>query len=218
MIRTVDERRGIERVTLLQPLRGKVGDARVFIVNASLRGFCVAHQDWIGDMGDLVRLSFDHDGLTIHAQCEIRWTRVHRPASAGGKAIHHSGMRINEITQECSRSLIELVEVQVLRALDEQKANAKGLPAVAAQSFQTGAAKQFVRHDLNGGKWRESKTTDPKQPHSGFTLASDVTPAEVQMLRTAYETGDAAGRTMIRELAAASISVPDGIPTRKYKP
>lgn len=218
-MRNVDERRGIQRVVFLQPLRGKTGDARVFVVNASLRGFCVAHQEWIGEMGDPIRLSFEHDGFTIRAECEIRWTRVQRAATAGGKAIHHSGLRISHITKESSRSLIELVEIHVVRALDEQKANARGLPARAAQSFQTGAAKDFMRHELQpGGGWKEAKTTDPKQPHSGFTMAADATRAEVMMLRTAYETGDHSSRHMIRELAAASISTPDGIPTRKYQP
>lgn len=217
-MRTIDERRGIHRVSFLQPLRGKVGDARAFVVNASLGGFCVAHQEWIGDMGDLVRLSFEFDGFTIRAQCELRWTRVHRFAGAGGKATHHSGLRITDISRESSRSLIELIEAQVVRALDEQKANAKGLPAIAAQSYQTGMAKQFVRYEFNDGTWKDVKTPEPAQPHSGFTLAADVTPNEVKMLRVAYETGAPASRTMIRELAAASLSTPGGIPTRKYMP
>jgi hypothetical protein len=217
-MRNIDERRGIQRVSFLQPLRGKAGDARMFVVNASLSGFRVAHQEWIGDMGDLVRLSFEYDGFMIRAQCELRWTRVHRFAGAGSKATHHSGLRITEISQESSHSLIELVEVHVVRALDEQKANAKGLPAIAAQSYQTGVAKQFVRHEFHAGTWKEAKTPEPKQPHSGFTLAADVNPAEVKMLRVAYETGAPASRTMIRDLAAASINTPDGIPTRKYMP
>lgn len=217
-MRNIDERRGIHRVNFLQPLRGKIGDTRVFVVNACLRGFCVAHQEWIGEIGDTVRLSFEHDATTIRAQCELRWNRVHRSGTAGSKAVHHTGMKIIEISRESSRSLIELVEIHVVRALDEQKANARGRPAIAAQSFQTGGAKQFVRHDFHVGKWRETKTTDPRQPHSGFTIAADTSPGEVNMLRTAYESGDSSARTMIRELAAASIATPDGIPTRKYEP
>lgn len=217
-MRNVHGRRGIARVSLLQPLPGKVGDERAFVVNASLSGFCVAHQEWIGDMGDLVRLSFEYDGFTIRAQCELRWTRVHRLAGAGRKATHHSGLQIADISQESSHALIELVEVHVVRALDEQRANAKGVPAIAAQSYQTGAAKQFVRHEFHAGTWKETNTPEPKQPHNGFTLAADVTPTEVKMLRVAYETGAPASRTMIRDLAAASISTPDGIPTRKFMP
>ena len=217
-MRNVNKRRGIERVILLQPLRGKIGDTRIFIVNASLRGFCVAHQDRIGDTGDLVHVVFEYDGFTIRAQGEIRWTLVHQSATAGGKAVHRSGMKITEISKECSRTLIDLVEMHVIRALDEQKANAKGLPAIAAQSFQTGAAKQFIRHEYRAGSWRESKTTESKQPRGGFTLAADTTLDELTMLRTAYEAGDEPSRTMIRDLAAVSISVPDGIPARKYEP
>lgn len=218
-MRTIDERRGIQRVNFLQPLRGSIGDTRIFVMNACLRGFCVAHQEWIGEIGDRVRLAFEHEGFAIRAECEVRWNRVHRPAStSSARAVHHSGLSIIEISRESTRSLIEVIEVHVARALDEQKANAKGLPARAAQSFQTGTAKQFVRHELHKGSWRETKTQDPKQPHAGFTIAGDTVPAEVQMLRTAYESGDASARAMIRDLAATSIATPNGIPTRKYVP
>lgn len=217
-MRTIDERRGIQRVGFLQPLRGRIGDTKVFVVNACLRGFCVAHQEWIGEIGDHIRLVFDHDGSSIRAECEIRWNRVHRPGTHSSKAIFHSGMKIVSISEEHSRSLIELVEIHVSRALDEQKANAKGRPAVAVQSFQTGVAKQFVRHELSGDQWHETKTKESRQPHSGFTLAAETSPAEVRMLRTAYLNGDRSARAMIRELAAASIATPEGIPTRKYTP
>jgi hypothetical protein len=217
-MRTVNERRGIQRVNFLRPLRGKIGDSRIFVLNACPRGFCVAHQEWIGEVGDRLRLSFEHDGLTIRAQCEVRWNRVHRSATASTKAVHHSGLSVVEISRESTRSLIELIELHVVRALDEQKANAKGLPAIAAQSYQTGTGKQFVRHELHGDTWRETKTQDSKQPACGFTIAADTAPIEVQMLRTAFAGSDATARKIIRELAATSLATPDGIPTRKYTP
>src|SRR5690606_27789254 len=110
-------------------------------------------------------------------------------------------------------------EHHVARALDEQKANARGLPAVAPASFQTGRATRFLRHELVLGKWNETPTTDPSQPEHGFTVSAGHSPREIEMLRSAFERGDGkVDRDLIRRLAQLSIGNREGIPTRRFMP
>jgi hypothetical protein len=115
-------------------------------------------------------------------------------------------------------ALRALVEAHVERALDEQKANAKGIPPIAAQSAQKGGAAIYARHEFVHGTWRKLVTSDPAQPESGFTVSSEEQREQVELLRSAYVTSDANMRTVIRKLAELSIANPDGIPTRRYTP
>jgi hypothetical protein len=116
-------------------------------------------------------------------------------------------------------TLRELVEWHVARALDEQKANAKGIPTIAPQSFQTGKGTHYIRHEFLQGRWRETATMDSAQPSNGFTVSAEHTPGEVQMLRQSFEKdGSLANRDLIRKLAAMSISAAEGVPTRRYLP
>jgi hypothetical protein len=107
----------------------------------------------------------------------------------------------------------------VALALDEQKANARGIPANAAQSFQSGKGTEFLRCDfIARGRWTRTKTSEADQPREGFTVSVDEDSEEIERLCTAYETGDLAGRRLIRTLAAMSISKAEGVPTRRYVP
>ena len=60
--------------------------------------------------------------------------------------------------------------------------------------------------------------TEPQQPIHGFTISASEKTEEVQMLRSAWEAGDAAARAIIRKMAELSISRGEGIPTRQYTP
>ena len=61
-------------------------------------------------------------------------------------------------------------------------------------------------------------TSDPAQPASGFTLSTEESRDQVELLRSTYVTADANMRTVIQKLAELSIANPDGIPTRRYTP
>lgn len=215
------ERRRVQRVRLSDPLRGTIGESRVFIVDVSLRGLRIAHQEQIGEKGAGVTLRAQWDGKPLELKCEIARTQVHRLAqSATAKTLYHSGVEIRQVMGTSAMTLRELIEAHVMRALDEQKANANGVPAVAAQHFQTGKASHFKRHELFAGRWRETATSDPTQPPNGFTVSAEHSPEEVAMLRSAFEQGDAAsgGRDLIWRLAKLSISSQEGVPTRRFMP
>ena len=205
---------------LIEPMRGSVGSARVFVVDLSLRGFRIAHQDHLGNPGDKITVHTTWEGRSIDVKCTIVRTEIfRRAASATAKTLYHSGLSIDSMSELAAMSLREVIEWHVIRAIDEQKANARGIPTIAAQSFQSGKGTEFKRHQLVNGKWNEVPTTDPIQPRNGFTVSVEHSLAEVQMLREAFEHApDDGAREMIREMAKLSISTTEGVPTRRYQP
>lgn len=215
----VDERRQYGRVTPVKRIRGSVGDVVVFVLDVSVAGARVAHQDPLPPVGGISVLKFDWEGHHFSAKCEVRRTRIERPAkSQFEKPLYHSGLFLT-VEPLHEKTLRDIVAESVARAMDEQKANANGIPAIAANSFQTGKGDEFVRYELRGGAWTQNPTRDSRQPHGeGFTISATESPTKVTMLCRAYESGDADGRRLIRTFAALSISKSEGVPTRRYTP
>ena len=214
-----DERRSYGRVTPVQRIRGTVGKAVVVVLDVSVAGARVAHQDPLPPVGGTSILTFDWEGRHFSAPCEVRRTKVERQARTEfEKSLYHSGLFL-QVDATNEKILRDIVASAVARAMDEQKANANGIPAIAAQSFQTGKGDDFVRYELRGGKWTTTATREPRQPHGeGFTISASETASKASMLCRAYESGDADGRRLIRTFAALSISKSEGVPTRRYTP
>lgn len=214
-----DDRRQFGRVTPVQRIRGNVGGVAVYLMDVSLAGARVAHQDPLPAAGATSVLTFEWEGRTYSGPCEVRRTKLEREAkSKFDKALYHSGLFLMRTDPESQHLLREIVQTSVIRALDEQKANARGIPAVAALSFQTGAGDEFVRCEMRQRQWVKTSTRDPQQPENGFTISSNEPASKVAMLCRAYEMGDFDGRRLIRTFAALSISKSEGIPTRRYAP
>ena len=213
------DRRRYQRVRLGAQLRGRVGEVRVVVADVSRSGLLILHQVTLGAVGTTCELRFDWDGHPIALQCVIVRTAIRHPAKTPtDKPLLESGVRITSASPEMAARLRMLIEDHVLRALDERRANAKGIPATAAQSFQTGQVNQLVRHEFLNGTWRSWATTSPQQPAEGFTLSAEEPLANVEMLRETFVSADASARAIIRQMAAMSISKTEGIPTRRYEP
>jgi hypothetical protein len=215
------ERRRVQRVHLPQPLRATIDGTKVFLVDVSVRGLRVMHQEDIGSVASecVVRTEWDGHSMTLH--CTIVRTAMHHPANRkSDRTLYHSGLAIDHATTASERTLRRLVEHHVERALDEQKANARGIPPpLAAQSMKTGTPTTYVRHEYVMGRWREVMTAISNQPDNGFTICATTTPAEVEMLRRAYETAtSAADLAMIRRMAALSVSAAEVVQARRYTP
>ena len=215
-----NERRRVQRVRLPQPLRATIDGTRAFIVDVSLRGLRVMHQDEIGRVDSTCIVRAEWDGRPMELHCSIVRTALHRSADkSGSRATFHSGLTITRAVGVSSVTLRRLIEHHVELALDEQKANARGIPPIAAQSMQSGGASAFVRHEYRAGRWREITTHDPEQPDHGFTLAAHTTPSEVEMLRRAYERAKTASDlAVIRRLAEMSVNNAEVVPVRRYTP
>jgi len=210
------DRRRFQRIGLPRPVGGRSGAARVFLIDLSLGGFRVAHQLALKP-NDPFELSFEWEGQRITMRCSVIHNVLFRLAKTSAeKSIYHAGLRIDEATVSSRSALREMIASFIARALDEQKANARGIPAVAADSFQTGKGTRYLRCELIDGTWRKSETERPDQPPFGFTVSVEEDRQQLALLCESFEKSDAEGRKMIQMLAEMSISKAEGIPTRRY--
>ena len=215
----LEERRRYQRVTLVRPLAGRIGNSRVFIVDASLNGLRIAHQGTLPPIGQECILTFEWEGHPLDLRCRVTRSTLHKLAKdKADKSIYHAGLFIEEARNDSAKVLRRMVAEVVARAMDEQKANAHGIPAQAAQIFQTGKGVEFLRFELVNGAWRRTTTTRPDQPANGFTISVEEDRQNVELLCQTFEAADAEGRQLIRVMAELSISKVEGIPTRRYTP
>lgn len=213
------ERRKVQRVKLTRPLHGKSGSSPIYLVDASVEGIRIAHQGIVSAVGKTLRVEFAWEGQRIELECAVVHNTLIRLAkSKKGKSTYHAGLRIIEAVGDSRAVLRQLVADCVARALDEQKANARGIPAEVAQVFQTGKGTEYLRCELIEGAWRRTSTMMPDQPANGFTVSANEDRAQIEVLCRTFETSDSAGRRMIRTMAKMSISRAEGVPTRRYSP
>lgn len=204
---------------LTRPLQGRSGSSRVYLVDASIEGIRIAHQGLVTAVGQTLRVEFTWQGQLIDLECMVVHNSLFRLAKTREeKSVYQAGLRITEAMGDSRGALRQLVADCVARALDEQKANARGVPAEAAQTFQTGKGTEFVRCELIEGSWRRTSTTLPDQPANGFTVSAEEDRAQVEMLCQTFESSDESGRKLIQTMAEMSISKSEGIPTRRYSP
>ena len=202
---------------MLRPLPGRIGTARIFVHDASINGIRIAHQGNIPKPGTRVKIEFEWDGEPLRLECEIVHNELHRMAKTPSeKSVYHAGLHIVSATGNSAVLLRKVVTEHVERALDEQRANARGLPAVAAHAFQTGKTKEYLRCQLVKGTWKRTAGPQADQPENGFTVSAAEDPAQVDMLCQAYERGDEETRKLIRTMAKASTT--EAVPTRRYVP
>lgn len=213
------ERRRYQRVTLLRALPGRIGSSRVFIVDASISGLRIAHQGTLPAIGQECVVNFEWEGSPLELVCRVTRSTLHKLAKEKSeKSVYHAGLAIEEARGDSAKALRRLVSDVVARAMDEQKANARGIPAQAAQIFQTGKGTEFLRFELVNGAWRRTTTTRADQPANGFTISAEEDRQNVELLCQTFEQADADGRQLIRVMAELSISKVEGIPTRRYNP
>ena len=209
----------MSRLRLSRPVAGRVGAARVFLVDVSIEGIRIAHQGAVPAVGQSCRVLFEWEGQLIELDCEVIHNFLFRLAkSADEKSTYHAGLRIANAVGDSIAGLKKLVADVVARALDEQKANARGIPAAAAEVFQSGKGTDFVRCELVDGTWRRTVTSRPEQPANGFTVSADEAADQVALLCETYASSDAQGRKLIQLMSEMSISKSEGVPTRRYNP
>lgn len=216
-LRRPPDRRSLGRVSLDHPLRAWLGEQPVRVLDASLDGFCIAHEDRLKP-GAMFDLRVDWDGLMMHFRCELRRTQLFRLAkSPSEKSVYRSGVHIVRSYESSASALRALVERAVSRALDEQVANARGIPP-ETHSYALRTCDRYRRCELVGGVWRQTETTNPQQPRNGFTISADVSPYHVSMLCLTWEQASDDDRRFTQMLAELSVSGVEGVPTRRYDP
>lgn len=217
-MRNGSERRRYGRIHLDFPLEGKFGDARVKVMELSVRGFLVAHENRLAPGGARL-LTIEWQGTRFALSCEIVRSTLWRLAKSGSeKSIYHSGLRITEVSREAFDTLREVIAERILRALEEQKANARGIPPLAAYMYQPEKGELYRRCEYMDGVWRKTETIHPKQPEHGFTISAEIDPVHVEILCQTWEATTPEGRRLTRLFAELSISKAEGVPTRRYVP
>ena len=89
------ERRRHQRVKLREPLRGAVGAARVYVLDASMGGMRVAHQGTLPPPGAYCRIELPSEMGTIKVDCEVvRTVAQPPPLTQTTKPIFHSGVAV----------------------------------------------------------------------------------------------------------------------------
>lgn len=212
-----EERRRFGRIVLDNPLPGRLDDVRVRVLEISIVGVRVAHEARL--MPQLTReLTVEWDGRQLQLTVEvIRTTLAKLARSTAERSVYHSGLRIVR-SRDGGETLRELMAERILRALDEQKANARGIPPLAAHMYQPGKGDRYRRCELIDGVWRRSETTRPAQPLHGFTVSADVAPEHIELLCRTYESTTLEGRRLTKLLAELSVSKEEGVPVRRYEP
>jgi len=197
----------------------RIAAGKVFLVDLSRTGVRVAHQGAVPAIGQVCRLEFNWEGRAVVLDCKVMRNELVKLAkSAAEKSIYHAGLHIEQAHEESEATLRDLIADVVARALDEQKANARGIPAEAAQVFQTSKGTEYLRCELVDGTWRRTATTRPDQPQNGFTVSADEDREQIDILCDTFAKADVPGQKLIRTMAELSISRAEGIPTRRYKP
>lgn len=204
---------------MLRPLSGRVGKSRVFILELGVSGMRVSHQGILPRVGQSFHIEFEWEAQRLELECEVVHNDLQKLArSDQEKSVYHAGVHFISAVRDSAVIVRQIVTEHVERALDEQRANARGIPAAAAHAFQTGKTTEYIRCQLVKDEWRRSTSTRVEQPDNGFTISAGEDKNQIDMLCESYKTGDESTRKMIRMMAEASIGTADGVPTRKYNP
>lgn len=195
-----------------------MGDQRVVIQDISVGGVRVLHQHQFTP-GEALRLKFTWDGADMAFDCELTRTEADKSQGDSKRILYSSGARFTNALADSDKPLRAMIADHVMRALDEQKANARGLPPMSTTFLQTGAKHAgYIRCELVAGGWRKTQTDRPDQPRDGFTVSAQEEWSHVEMLCKSYQEADSEGRKMLRQLAELSVSSEDGVATRRFNP
>jgi hypothetical protein len=212
------ERRRYGRIRLDEPLSAHFGASRVAVFEISASGFMVAHETRYAP-GEIDQLVIEWEGTRLQLMCRLVRSTLWRLAkSMGEKSVYHSGLQIVDAIGDAYQMLRDLIAGRIIRAIEEQKANARGIPPLAAYMYQPGKGNLFRRCELRDGVWRKTETTHPDQPQYGFTISAEVDPAHVELLCRTWEATTPEGRRLTQLLASLSVNPSEGIPTRRYVP
>jgi hypothetical protein len=239
--------RRVQRVHLALPVTARFGANQVVVVDISVLGARIEHHTPLGTAtGGSANLSFTWDDEDISVDCRVVRSRLERfSVGADGLTVYHSGLEFIDPQMETRAALKRIIGRFIARALEEQKANARGMvptsvekmpifrhgqltenrsdvaEAIGSSALPTARlAKEagYICLQLEKNRWKKKRTHDPGQPNEGFTVSADEDQTQIEMLCQAYEKSDSDGRKMIQLFAQLSIVEGEGVPPGRFQP
>jgi hypothetical protein len=102
--------------------------------------------------------SSDWEGTKLDLICRLMRSTIWRLAkSLGEKSIYHSGLQIIDAIGDSYEKLRQLIAERIIRALEEQKANAARHPAARRVHVPAGKGDLYRRCEFLDGQWRKQK-------------------------------------------------------------
>lgn len=208
----------LARIQMMERISTSVGARKGFLVDISLTGTLVEHEGPFR-VGERMTLRFDWRGESVVVESEVVRCKLHRCAiGANLPAIYRSGMAFRQYRGSSDALLHEMITGLVERALDERKANARGIPPTAASSVMRGRIRGYLRLRLVHGVWQRVASGDAMQAPDGFTVSIDEDADHVKLLCDTYEKLGEIDRQLVRKMAALSVAHPEGLPARRFEP
>ncbi len=198
MLPVIDERRQYQRLNITQPVDGWFGDFPVMIVEVSADGAKIVHDDPLppGSRG-LLRFTWRGEDLELTGEI-VR--------SDGAR----SGVHLLDDSPELRRLIVdagtELLRAQEANANGDRARNVVGDGTLTAASAAVGDRSGYLQYRLTGGVWKCRHMLIPEQPANGFTVSSNETQEQIDLLCTTYASGDEEAKRITRMIAEASIT------------
>jgi hypothetical protein len=211
-----EERRRLQRIHLRPPMPGDLSGMPVFVSALSLLGAGFTHKNRFSHYQRLV-FTLPHGDRKIVAECELAQSRI-VPGNAPGGSQYHSGLRYVSMSDESDAVLRDLIASYVMRALQEQKANAGGVGTMDSYLFRSVAGNRYRRCEFVDGAWRKTETIDMSQPENGFTISAEIDPFQVDILCSTWENATPEGRRLTQMLAGLSMRGFEGLINERYEP
>jgi hypothetical protein len=104
------DRRRHRRIRMRTPIRGAVGESRVFLTDSSVRGIGVAHEEGtLPAPGSICRLELKSDWGPIRLDCEVVRT-VERVVTQTRRPVYQSGLEIIVMDPQSAERLKTMIE------------------------------------------------------------------------------------------------------------
>lgn len=98
------ERRRCSRITFRQPIRGTVGPARIYVLDASPLGIGVTHTTPLPSPGQICRVELSSDLGPIALDCAIVRTTTEQIVEATTRTFYRTGLQVlNSDNQSAAR-------------------------------------------------------------------------------------------------------------------
>lgn len=207
---TAEERREFQRLTLREPITGKLDDFDVTIVDLGLLGARVELGYPVEGPSAVLRFTAE-EAFTF--DCSVIYSgesgaMSHGPYQAG-LLFSHSLLGSDEKLRRLLTRLV-LEEIDRARPVGSLPPN----PAFDADTTAMRIPAPFVSYRFQGGSWRRRPSFIPTQPEDGFTVPSETSIDEARGLSASYEQANDDARGLIRLFAELHISRMLGVPPR----